>query len=180
MALEYFKVSYFTSYSEITLDASTISLVIEKQHSLPGMTFSFLSYQRKISCKEIQKIDAQSWEASVALLTDIVNVAFVLFLEQFSSVREEMAKSMIPKTTDAPNQMLLNIHLYTSPDYSFPLDPLTRLQTNKRIYALVRIFVYDFSDDPNHSILQATFSHSCHVLFFYFNSCVLQIHSQIN
>ncbi|XP_023194250.1 transforming growth factor beta receptor type 3-like isoform X1 [Xiphophorus maculatus] len=95
MALEYFKVSYFTSYSEITLDASAISLVIEKQHSLP---------------------------------------------EQFPSVREEMAKSMIPKTTDAPNQMLLNIHLYTSPDYRFPLDPLTRLQTNKRIYALISTY----------------------------------------
>ncbi|XP_043952503.1 endoglin isoform X1 [Gambusia affinis] len=92
MALEYFKVSYFTSYSEITLDASTISLVIEKQHNLP---------------------------------------------ERFPSVIEEMGKSMIPKTTDAPNQMLLNIHLYTSPDYRFPLDPLTRLQTNKRIYALI-------------------------------------------
>ncbi|XP_054896507.1 endoglin isoform X2 [Poeciliopsis prolifica] len=92
MALEYFKVNYFTSYSEITLDASTISLVIEKQHNLP---------------------------------------------EIFPSVREEMVKSMIPKTTDAPNQMLLNIQLYTSPDYRFPLDPLTRLQTNKRIYALI-------------------------------------------
>uniref|UniRef100_A0A3P9PRD4 Transforming growth factor beta receptor type 3-like n=1 Tax=Poecilia reticulata TaxID=8081 RepID=A0A3P9PRD4_POERE len=95
MALEYFKVSYFTSYSEITLDASTISLVIEKQHNLP---------------------------------------------ERFPSVREEMAKSMITKTTDAPNQMLLNIHLYTSPDYRFPLDPLTRLQTNKRIYALISAY----------------------------------------
>ncbi|XP_007559059.1 endoglin [Poecilia formosa] len=92
MALEYFKVSYFTSYSEITLDSSTISLVIEKQHNLP---------------------------------------------ERFPSVREEMAKSMITKTTDAPNQMFLNIHLYASPDYRFPLDPLARLQTNKRIYALI-------------------------------------------
>uniref|UniRef100_A0A3B5L0H0 TGFBR3/Endoglin-like N-terminal domain-containing protein n=1 Tax=Xiphophorus couchianus TaxID=32473 RepID=A0A3B5L0H0_9TELE len=88
----------------------------------------------------------------------------VRVIEKQHSLPEEMAKSMIPKTTDAPNQMLLNIHLYTSPDYGFPLDPLTRLQTNKRIYALVRIFVNDFSDDPNHSILQATFSHSCHVI----------------
>ncbi|XP_047228895.1 endoglin [Girardinichthys multiradiatus] len=90
MALEYFKVSYFTSYSEITLNATTIFLGIGKQHNLP---------------------------------------------ERSPTVKTAMDKNMIPITTNAPNQMPLTMELYTSPDYHLPLDPETRLQTNKRIYA---------------------------------------------
>ncbi|MED6287893.1 hypothetical protein CHARACLAT_021025, partial [Characodon lateralis] len=90
MALEYFKVSYFTSYSEITLNATTIFLGIGKQHNLP---------------------------------------------ERSPTVKTAMDKNMIPITTNAPNQMPLTMALYTSPDYRLPLDPETRLQTNKRIYA---------------------------------------------
>ncbi|KAK5603212.1 hypothetical protein CRENBAI_012439 [Crenichthys baileyi] len=90
MALEYFKVSYFTSYSEITLNATTIFLGIGKQHNLP---------------------------------------------ERYPTVKTAMDKNMIPITTNAPNQMPLTMELYTSPDYRLPLDPETRLPTNKRIYA---------------------------------------------
>lgn len=94
MALEYFKVSYFTSYSEITLSAPSIFLVIGKQHNLPE-----------------------------------------------SSPTPEVAtpKSMITTTTNAPNHMPLTIQLYASPDYYLPLDPETRLQTNKRIYAEISL-----------------------------------------
>ncbi|KAM4719580.1 LOW QUALITY PROTEIN: endoglin [Anableps anableps] len=90
MALEYFKVNYFTSYSEVTLNASTIFLVIGNQHNL------------------------SEGSPTAKVITE---------------------KSMIPITTNAPNQMPLTIQLYSSPDYCIPLDPETRLQTNKRIYA---------------------------------------------
>lgn len=42
-----------------------------------------------------------------------------------------------PITTTAP-QMPLMMQLYTSPDYRSPLDPNTKVQSDKRIYAEVR------------------------------------------
>ncbi|XP_038150902.1 endoglin [Cyprinodon tularosa] len=89
MALEYFKASYFTSYSEIELNAPTLFLVIGKQNNLT--------------------------ETSTAELP--------------------MIKEMTPATTASTNKMPLTMELYTSPDYRLPLDPETRLPTNKRIYA---------------------------------------------
>ncbi|KAM8743792.1 endoglin [Acanthopagrus schlegelii] len=42
---------------------------------------------------------------------------------------------VIPNTTHAPQQMPLLMQLYTSPDYRSPLDPSTKVQSDKRIYA---------------------------------------------
>lgn len=40
-----------------------------------------------------------------------------------------------PTTTRSPPQMPLVMQLYTSPDYRSPLDPSTKVQSDKRIYA---------------------------------------------
>lgn len=40
--------------------------------------------------------------------------------------------------TNAPHQMPLLMQLYTSPDFRSPLDPNTKVQSDKRIYAEVR------------------------------------------
>ncbi|KAI9524652.1 hypothetical protein NQZ68_016661 [Dissostichus eleginoides] len=40
-----------------------------------------------------------------------------------------------PTTTNAPHQMPLLMQLYTSPDYRSPMDPNTKVQSDKRIYA---------------------------------------------
>lgn len=62
-----------------------------------------------------------------------------LFLISISlSVTETATKSVIPMTTNAPHQMPLLMQLYTSPDYRSPLDPNTKVQSDKRIYAEVR------------------------------------------
>lgn len=42
---------------------------------------------------------------------------------------------VIPITTNAPHQMPLVMALYASPDYRSPLDPNTKVQSDKRIYA---------------------------------------------
>ncbi|XP_051268528.1 endoglin [Dicentrarchus labrax] len=78
-ALEYFKVSTFTSYTEFIPSDSMILLVLGK--------------------------------------------------------KENTAVTDIPITTNAPNQMPLLMQLYTSPDYRSPLDPNTKVQSDKRIYA---------------------------------------------
>lgn len=52
------------------------------------------------------------------------------------SVTEELPGTVTPIETTAP-QMPLLMQLYTSPDYRFPLDPNTKVQSDKRIYAEV-------------------------------------------
>uniref|UniRef100_A0A3Q3KBG3 TGFBR3/Endoglin-like N-terminal domain-containing protein n=1 Tax=Monopterus albus TaxID=43700 RepID=A0A3Q3KBG3_MONAL len=59
---------------------------------------------------------------------------FVLILAVFLLVTETVPEP-IPVTTNAPHSMPLSIHLYTSPDYRSPLDPHTKVQSDKRIYA---------------------------------------------
>lgn len=57
MALEYFKASFFTSYSEIELNAPTLFLVIGKQNNLTGITFSNHTInEKKKNCKRMQKV----------------------------------------------------------------------------------------------------------------------------
>ncbi|XP_076019903.1 endoglin [Genypterus blacodes] len=82
-ALEHFKASTFTSYSEIKLEETTVSLVFGKKvgPSVPGT-----------------------------------------------------AQPLVPVTTATPH-MPLQMQLYTSPDYLSPLDPNTKVQSDKRIYA---------------------------------------------
>ncbi|XP_029921917.1 endoglin isoform X2 [Myripristis murdjan] len=84
-ALEYFKVNTFTSYTEISLESSMVSLVLGKKDR-----------------------------------------ASALETEQETSTTNSIS---------APHQMPLLMQLYTSPDYRFPLDPNTKVQSDKRIYA---------------------------------------------
>ncbi|KAM4527935.1 endoglin [Odontesthes bonariensis] len=57
------------------------------------------------------------------------------FGETFPSVTETVPKPVIPMTTESSHQMPLLMQLYTSPDYSSPLDANTKVQRDKRIYA---------------------------------------------
>ncbi|XP_054468466.1 endoglin isoform X2 [Anoplopoma fimbria] len=82
-ALDHFKASTFTSYTELRPEDSVVSLVLGKKDN-PA-------------------------EAAPAPVT--------------------------PATTNASHQMPLLMQLYTSPDYRSPLDPNTKVQSDKRIYA---------------------------------------------
>lgn len=83
-ALEYFKSSSITSYSEIRPLGSTISLYLGRKDDAP---------------------------APAPVPTEGV------------------------PTTHSPPEMPLVMQLYVSPDYSSPLEPNTKVQSNKRIYA---------------------------------------------
>ncbi|XP_040013296.1 endoglin isoform X2 [Xiphias gladius] len=83
-ALDIFKVSTFTSYTELRPADSTILLVLVKNDP---------------------------------------------------SATEIVPDPVITITTNAPHQMPLLMQLYTSPDYRSPLDPNTKVQSDKRIYA---------------------------------------------
>ncbi|XP_023139547.2 endoglin [Amphiprion ocellaris] len=84
-ALDHFKVTTFTSYTEIRPEDSMILLVLRKKDN-PAVT-------------------------------------------------EATPETVNPITTNSPHQMPLLMQLYTSPDYRSPLDPNTKVQSDKRIYA---------------------------------------------
>ncbi|XP_056288790.1 endoglin [Pseudoliparis swirei] len=84
-ALDYFKASTFTSYTELRPEGSMVSLVLGKKDN--------------------------------------------------SAVGEAAPAPVTPISTNAPHQMPLLMQLYTSPDYRSPLDPTTKVQSDKRIYA---------------------------------------------
>ncbi|XP_068430694.1 endoglin isoform X2 [Clinocottus analis] len=89
-ALEYLKASTFTSYTELRLEGSMVSLVL-------GNKFN-------------------------------------------SAVIEAAPAPVAPVATNAPHPMpLLLMQLYTSPDYRSPLDPTTKVQSDKRIYAEISV-----------------------------------------
>eukprot|EP00064_Thunnus_orientalis_P001162 superscaffoldBa00000076_g1164 len=85
MALDHFKASTFTSYTEIKPEGSMVLLVFEQKET-PAVT-------------------------------------------------ETVPVPVISITTTAPHQMPLLMQLYASPDYRSPLDPKTKVQSDKRIYA---------------------------------------------
>lgn len=84
-ALDHFKASTFTSYTEIQPKDSVVVLVLGKKDN--------------------------------------------------PSVIEPAPAPVTPSTVSAPHQMPLLMQLYTSPDYRSPLDPNTKVQSDKRIYA---------------------------------------------
>ncbi|KAF1377601.1 hypothetical protein PFLUV_G00202470 [Perca fluviatilis] len=62
-------------------------------------------------------------------------VLLVLGKKDNPAVTETVPTPVIAISTNAPHQMPLLMQLYTSPDYRSPLDPNTKVQSDKRIYA---------------------------------------------
>ncbi|KAK9532462.1 hypothetical protein VZT92_009843 [Zoarces viviparus] len=91
-ALDHFKVSTFTSYTELRPEDSMVSLVLGKKDN--------------------------------------------------SGVVEAAPTPAAPIITNAPHQMPLLMQLYTSPDYRSPLDPTTKVQSDKRIYAEISVHTF--------------------------------------
>ncbi|XP_041666659.1 endoglin isoform X1 [Cheilinus undulatus] len=83
-ALDHFKVSTFTSYTELRPEDSSVLLVLGRNDNAPVT---------------------------------------------------ETVPTVTAVTTNAPAQMPLTMQLYTSPDYRSPLDPNTKVQSDRRIYA---------------------------------------------
>ncbi|XP_062290716.1 endoglin [Scomber scombrus] len=59
----------------------------------------------------------------------------LLVLEEKETPADTVPSPVISVTTHAPDHMPLKMQLYASPDYHSPLDPKTKVQSDKRIYA---------------------------------------------
>ncbi|XP_028273345.1 endoglin isoform X2 [Parambassis ranga] len=62
-------------------------------------------------------------------------ILLVLRSKANTAVTETVTEPSISTTTNSPHLMPLLMELYTSPDYRSPLDPDTKVQSDKRIYA---------------------------------------------
>ncbi|XP_061589559.1 endoglin [Cololabis saira] len=60
---------------------------------------------------------------------------FLILGKELSFSGVTHSEPVIPMTTNPPQQMPLLMQLYTSPDYRLPLDPNTKVQSDRRIYA---------------------------------------------
>lgn len=123
-ALNHFKASTFTSYTEVTPKDSVMLLVLEQKDNRAGETVTFSQYKIRLEL---------SW-LRVRNRNNALNVFFLpLNPDTIPSTRPA-----IPITTNAPDQMPFFMQLYTSADYRSPLDPNSKVQTDKRIYAEAR------------------------------------------
>lgn len=125
-ALNHFKASAFTSYTEVTPKDSAMLLVLGQKDKQAGEAVPFFLFFFQLQL---------SWSCEVCTKQRQCFKVYFFFpaLEPKPS-----ATPAIPITTNAPDQMPLLMQLYTSPDYSPPLDPNSKVQTDKRIYAEAR------------------------------------------
>ncbi|TMS08014.1 Endoglin [Larimichthys crocea] len=95
-----------------------------------GTTWNFLNIQHTtFASNNIIILPSMSQDSSVKF-----TVQPLLTSKQRQCITVTVPEPVTPITTTAP-QMPLMMQLYTSPDYRSPLDPNTKVQSDKRIYA---------------------------------------------
>lgn len=124
-ALNHFKASTFTSYTEVTPKDSTMLLVLGQKDNQAGETVTFSQYKIKLDL---------SW----LCVQNRDNALKEVFSPPLNPDTKPSTRPAIPITTNAPDQMPLSMQLYTSADYRSPLDLNSKVQTDKRIYAEAR------------------------------------------
>ncbi|XP_044029207.1 endoglin isoform X2 [Siniperca chuatsi] len=91
-------------------------------------------YAEDVQRKALDHFKASTFTSYTELRPEDSLVLLVLGKKDNPEVTETVPEAVNP-TTNAPHQMPLFMQLYTSPDYRSPLDPNTKVQSNKRIYA---------------------------------------------
>lgn len=87
----------------------------------------------QVQKKALDYFNSTSFTSYTQLTPDDSMMFLNLGKKETSTVTEPAP--VIPNTTKAPHQMPLLMQLYSSRDYSSPLDPNTKVQSDKRIYA---------------------------------------------
>ncbi|KAL3041653.1 hypothetical protein OYC64_019772 [Pagothenia borchgrevinki] len=85
--------------------------------------------------KALDYFKASTFTSYTEVRPEYPMVLLVLRNNDDPEVIETAPPPVTPTTTNAPHQMPLLMQLYTSPDYRSPMDPNTKVQSDKRIYA---------------------------------------------
>ncbi|XP_034048011.1 endoglin [Thalassophryne amazonica] len=97
-----------------------------------------------VQSKALEYFKATTFTSYNELRLNDPRVSLVLGKKDNSTVAESEPESAIAITTHTPPKTPLSMQLYTTPDYCFPLDPTTKVESDKRIYA--EISVQTFGD----------------------------------
>ncbi|KAM6975878.1 endoglin [Tautogolabrus adspersus] len=117
----------FGSNNEILLPSIT--------HTIPPLLTLSSDSAEDVQGKALEHFKATTFTSYTELRPEDSVVLLVLGKKDNAAVIETVPETVTPGTTNAPAQMPLMMQLYASPDYRSPLDPNTKVQSDKRIYA---------------------------------------------
>ncbi|XP_074546937.1 endoglin isoform X2 [Halichoeres trimaculatus] len=105
------------------------------QHTIPPFFTLNNDDAEHVQKKALSHFSASTFTSYTELRPEGSLVLLVLGRKDSPAVTATVPETVIPITTNPPHQMPLMMQLYTSPDYRQPLDPNTKVQSDKRIYA---------------------------------------------
>ncbi|XP_034565738.1 endoglin isoform X2 [Notolabrus celidotus] len=118
------QLTQFVSNNEIVLHMPPITTVIQP------MTILNSDNVEDVQRKALSVLKATTFTSYTELRPEYSTVLLVLGRKDSIAVPET-----VTPITNGPDQMPLMMQLYVSPDYRQPLDPNTKVQSDKRIYA---------------------------------------------
>ncbi|XP_034403493.1 endoglin [Cyclopterus lumpus] len=108
-------------------------------HKIPPFVTLDIDNAEDVQRKALDHFKASTFTSYTELRPEGSMVSLVLGKKDNSAVIEAAPAPVTPISTNAPHQMPLLMQLYTSPDYRSPLDPTTKVQSDKRIYAEISV-----------------------------------------
>ncbi|CAJ1070640.1 endoglin isoform X2 [Xyrichtys novacula] len=122
-------------YTQIGSNNDVFFLLPNIDHKVKPLFTLDVDSAEDVQRKALNYFTATTFTSYTELRPEDTVVMLVLGRKDSGAVTETVPRTVIPFTTNAPQQMPLMMQLYTSPDYRQPLDPNSKVQSDKRIYA---------------------------------------------
>ncbi|XP_073716453.1 endoglin [Misgurnus anguillicaudatus] len=147
----HFNTTSVSSYTEIRLNTSAIKLWITSNTSTPVDDFwIFLLIHQSGHHPTRDTLNSHYLNDFILTVNDVTVVSCVksnhLCLSKRSSSLslslssvETPAKVTVTPTTPSPSELHMEMQLFSSPDYRSPLDPSSKVQSDKILYAEIQI-----------------------------------------
>ncbi|XP_037340285.2 endoglin [Pungitius pungitius] len=108
-------------------------LLLTLNHTMPPSVQLDSDSAQDVQRKALSYFSATTFTSYTELGPQRSRVQLVLGMKEKPAVVETSPAPVTPLATNAPVPLLMQLH--TSPDYRSPLDPATKVQSDKRIYA---------------------------------------------
>ncbi|KAM8827849.1 endoglin isoform 2-T3 [Spinachia spinachia] len=107
------------------------------EHTLPPVVTLDSDHAEDVQRKALNHFNATTFTSYTEITPEISVVELVVGKKENPAVVETSPAPVAPIATNAP--LPLTMQLHTSPDYRSPLDPATKVQSDKRIYAEISV-----------------------------------------
>ncbi|XP_070706622.1 endoglin isoform X2 [Pempheris klunzingeri] len=111
-------------------------------HRIPPSVTLNSDNAQDVQSKALDHFKATTFTSYTELRSEDPLVLLVLGRKGNPAAPEPKSATVIPNAANEGQQMPLLMQLYTSPDYHSPLDPNTKVQSDKRIYAEISGHTY--------------------------------------